>query len=400
MAKTLFPAKLTSNTMSDYYQILGVGRDATQDEIKKAYRKNALKYHPDRNQGDPQAEKKFKEISEAYEVLNDEKKRQMYDQYGADALKGGGFDGGHAGFSSMEEALRTFMGAFGGSRGGGGGDSIFDSFFGYESDRGETETRQGASKKMNLSLSFEEAMRGVEKEASLNNYACCEKCQGSGAASASSIKKCSRCHGSGQVHQSRGFFSMTSVCPTCYGKGKTITDPCSECRGEGRVKKKERINIKVPAGVDTGMRLRMAGHGDAGEGGGPPGDLFVFLSVEPHSVFERQGDDVLVELPIGFAEAALGCKKELPTPLGGTCRITISEGMQSGKTLRVRGEGAPNVHGQGKGDMLVKVVIETPVGLSEKQKELLQAFGELEGAQNSPRKRSFLDKIKVFFSGS
>lgn len=383
--------------MSDYYEVLGLARSATQDEVKKAYRKSALKYHPDRNPGDAAAEKKFKEISEAYEVLSDEKKRQIYDQYGADALKGAGMGGagGHAGFSSMEEALRTFMGAFGGG-GGGGGESIFDSFFGFESE-GEGE-RQGASKKMNLSISFEEAMKGVEKEVALNNYAACSQCAGSGAASASSIKKCSRCRGSGQIHQSRGFFSMTSVCPQCYGKGKTITDPCSECRGDGRVKKKQHIKIKVPAGVDTGMRLRMSGYGDAGEGGGPPGDLYVFISVEPHSVFQREGDDVLVELPLSFSEAALGCKKELPTPHGSSCRISISEGTQSGKVLRVKGEGAPNVHGRGGGDMLVKISVETPVSLNEKQKELLRQFGELEKEQNSPRKRSFFDKVKVFFS--
>jgi molecular chaperone DnaJ len=384
--------------MSDYYETLGLSRASTPDEIKKAYRKSALKYHPDRNPGDAQAEKKFKEISEAYEVLSDEKKRQIYDQYGADALKGagmGGPGGGHAGFSSMEEALRTFMGAFGG--GGGGGESIFDSFFGFEPESGEGE-RQGASKKMNLSISFEEAIKGVEKEAAITNYVACGKCDGSGAASSSSIKKCTRCRGSGQIHQTRGFFSMTSACPQCYGKGKTITDPCSECLGEGRLKSKQHIKIKVPPGVDTGMRLRMGGYGDAGEGGGPAGDLYVFITVEPHSVFEREGDDVFVELPLSFSEAALGCKKELPTPHGGSCRISIPEGTQHGKTFRVKGEGSPNVHGRGKGDMLVKVSVETPVSLSDKQKELMRQFGELEKEQNSPRKRSFFDKIKVFFS--
>lgn len=380
--------------MSDYYETLGISRNSTQEEIKKAYRKSALKYHPDRNPGDVQAEKKFKEISEAYEVLSDEKKRQIYDQYGADALRGAnmGGPGGHAGFSSMEEALKTFMGAFG----GGGGDSIFDSFFGVEPD--DAEERQGASKKMNLSVSFEEAMKGVEKEVVLNNYAPCSKCDGSGAASPSSIKKCPRCKGSGQIHQSRGFFSMTSVCPQCYGKGKTITDPCSECHGDGRVKKKQHIKIKIPAGIDTGMRLRMAGYGDAGEGGGPSGDLYVFISVEPHSVFQREGDDIFVELPLSFSEAALGCKKELPTPHGSSCRISIPEGTQSGKILRVKGEGSPNVNGRGRGDMLVKVSVETPVNLNEKQKELMHQFAELEKEQNSPRKRSFFDKLKVFFS--
>jgi molecular chaperone DnaJ len=383
--------------MSDYYEVLGLSHSATQEEIKKAYRKSALKYHPDRNPGDAAAEKKFKEISEAYEVLSDEKKRQIYDQYGAEALKGagmGGATGGHAGFSSMEEALRTFMGAFGG---GGGGESIFDSFFGFESGGDEGE-RQGASKKMNLTISFEEAMKGVEKEAALSNYLTCSQCEGSGATSPSSIKKCSYCKGSGQIHQTRGFFSMTSVCPQCHGKGKTITSPCTECHGEGRVKKKQHIKIKVPPGVDSGMRLRMAGYGDAGEGGGPAGDLYVFISVEPHPVFQRKGDDVLIELPLSFSEAALGCKKELPTPLGGSCLISIPEGTQTGKVLRVKDKGASNVHGRGHGDMLVKISVETPVHLNEKQKELLRQFGEQEKEQNSPRKRSFFDKLKVFFS--
>ena len=280
-----------------------------------------------------------------------------------------------------------------------GGDSVFDSFFGFDPENAEDGGRQGASKKMNLSISFEEAMKGTEKEVSLSNYATCSTCDGSGAASSGGIKKCSRCRGSGQVHQSRGFFSMTSVCPQCHGKGKMVTDPCTDCRGEGRVKKKQNVKIKVPAGVDTGMRLRMSGYGDAGEGGGPAGDLYVFISVEPHSVFQRDGDDVFIELPISFSDAALGCKKDLPTPHGGSCRISIPEGTQNGKALRVKAEGAPNVHGRGKGDMLIKIVVETPVNLSEKQKEVLQEFAELEKEQNSPRKRSFFDKVKVFFSG-
>lgn len=387
--------------MSDYYEVLGISRNASQEEIKKAYRKSALKFHPDRNAGDAQAEKKFKEISEAYEVLSDEKKRQIYDQYGADALRGSnmGSGGSQGGFSSMEEALRTFMHAFGGAGmgQGGTGESIFDSIFGFESEA-DAGGQQGASKKMSLTISFEEAMKGAEKEVLLNNYVHCSTCDGKGAKSASSIKKCPRCRGSGQVHQSRGFFSMTSVCPQCYGKRNIISDPCSDCHGAGRVKKKEPLTIKIPPGVDTGMRLRMSGHGDIGERGGTPGDLYIFLSVESHPVFHREGDDVIIELPIGFAEAALGCKKELPTPLGNSCRITIPEGTQHGKVLRVKGEGAPNVHGHGKGDLMVKLVVETPVGLTEKQKELLREFGETEGDHNSPRKRSFLDKIKVFFS--
>ncbi len=387
--------------MSDYYNILGVSRSATQDEIKKAYRKNALKYHPDKNPGDAASEKKFKEISEAYEVLSDDKKKQIYDQYGPDALRGGpsgmgghGGHGGMGGFSSTEEALRTFMNAFGG---GGGGGSIFDSFFGG-SEAGEAgAVQQGASKKMNLTISFEEAIKGLEKEASITNYALCDTCDGSGAASLSAIKKCVRCHGTGVTHQSRGFFSMSSTCGSCGGHGKTISDPCKTCHGEGRVKKKQSITIKVPAGIDNGMRLRLAGHGDAGPAGGPPGDLYVYINVEPHSVFHRDGDDVILELPLSFTEAALGTNKEIPSPHGGSFSIDIPEGSQPDKVLRVRGKGAPNVHGQGDGDLLVKISLETPVRLSDKQKQLLNSFAELETDANSPRKKNFFDKVKSFF---
>jgi molecular chaperone DnaJ len=380
--------------MADYYELLGIPRSASQEEIKKAYRKNALKYHPDRNPGDAQAEKQFKKISEAYEILSDEQKRKIYDQYGEEAVQGGAARGGGMhGFSSMEEALKTFMGAFGGS-----GDSIFDSFFGFESER-DVEGRAGASKKLNLSISFEESVRGTQKEIALNNYTSCESCQGSGAENPSAVKKCPRCQGSGQIHQSRGFFSMTTICPQCQGRGKTIVQKCSACSGEGRIKKKQKMTLSIPAGVDSGMRLKMPGYGDVGEGGGPSGDLYVSISVRPHEIFQRSGDDILVELPLSFVEAALGCKKEIPGPTGETCRIAIPEGTQTGKIFRVKERGVPNVHGQGKGDLLVQVTLETPVGLNEEQKKLLRSFGELEGTQNCPRKRSFFEKIKTFFTG-
>lgn len=383
--------------MADYYDTLGISRSATQDEIKKAYRKGALKFHPDKNPGDSSAEKKFKEISEAYEVLSDDKKRQIYDQYGADALRGAssmGGGGGGPGFASMEEALRTFMGAFGGNQ---GGESIFDSFFGFENEGGASAARQGSSKKMSLTISFEEAVKGVEKEVILNNYFTCSNCDGSGAASPTAIKRCSQCHGSGFVQQNRGFFSMSSPCPKCQGQGKTITEPCAECHGAGRTKKKQQVKLKIPAGIDNGMRLRMGGYGDAGQAGGSPGDLYVFINVEPHPVFERQGDDVFIEMPLSFSEAALGCKKKIPTPHRTETLLTIPEGTQSDKVLRVKGEGIPNVHGQGKGDLLVKISVETPVRLNDKQKKLLEDFAELETEKNSPRQKTFFDKMKSFF---
>lgn len=385
--------------MTNYYEALGVTRNATQDEIKKAYRKSALKYHPDKNPGDAAAEKKFKEISEAYEVLSDEKKKQIYDQYGADALRGGAAGpGGHAGgFSSMEEALRTFMGAFGGG-GGQGHESIFGNIFGGFEDGGSF-AQQGASKRMNLSLSLEEAAKGVEKEISLTNYVTCNNCTGSGAASKNGIKRCSTCQGHGQVQQGHGFFSMTTLCPRCQGRGSTITDPCKSCHGEGRTKQKQKTSLKIPPGVDTGMRLRMAGYGDAGANGGPAGDLYVHITVEPHKIFHREGDDLVIEVPISFAEAALGCDKEIPTLLEESpSKIHISEGTQTGKVLRVKHKGIPNVHGHGKGDLLVKLTVETPIDLSDKQKELLQEFQGLGKEHNSPRQKTFFDKVKVLFS--
>lgn len=378
--------------MTDYYKTLGIAKGASKDEIKKAYRKLAIKYHPDKNQGNAEAEKQFKEVSEAYEVLSDDQKRQMYDQYGSSAFQGGapggmGGGGGAGGFSSMEEALRTFMGAFGGS-----GGSSFESFFGGDGGFAQ----QGASKKTTVTISFEEAAKGVSKELSITSAIECDSCRGSGAKTPSDITHCSTCGGHGQVHQSRGFFSMTTTCPSCHGSGKVITNPCQKCHGSGRERKKQNVKVPIPAGVDDGMRLKMSGYGDAGEGGGPSGDLYVFIHVQPHAFFERSGDDIVLELPITFSEAALGAKKEIPTPLSGTARLTISSGTQSGKVLRVKGEGFPNVHGHGKGDLLVEVSVETPVSLSAEQKQLLETFASLETSKNSPRKKGFFDKIKNF----
>ena len=384
--------------MADYYQMLGVSRDATQDEIKKAYRKLALKHHPDKNAGNPEAEKKFKEVSEAYEVLGDQKKRQMYDQYGADALKGAGM-GGSGGFSSMEEALRTFMGAFGGGNGGGRGDTIFDAFFGGSFGGEEhPSARQGVSKKAQISITFEEAARGAEKEIGITNYVQCEKCKGNGAKSLSDIKVCSTCHGTGQLHQSRGFFSMSTTCPHCHGSGKMITAPCQQCQGIGKMKKKERVKIPIPAGIDDGMRLRMTGYGDAGDHGGPPGDLYVYIRVKPHDVFKRSGDDLSLSIPISITEAALGCKKDIPRLLSKKpIRLTIPPGTQPGKIFSIKGEGLKNVHTHVQGSLLVQVQVEIPVNLSDQQKSILQNFQKTENEGNSPQKKSFFDRLKVFF---
>lgn len=386
--------------MADYYDILEVSRTATADEIKKAYRKKALQFHPDKNPGDASAEKRFKEVSEAYEVLSDDKKRQIYNRHGKDGLQGGMGGAGMHGFSSMDEALHTFMGAFG--MGGGGGETIFDFFGGgggaeFGGREGRRGVRQGASKRVNLTISFLEAAKGVDKELAISNYVSCKTCNGKGYASPQGIKSCKQCNGRGQVFEQRGFFNMTMACPSCHGEGKMITDPCKDCHGQGSIKEKQHIKVHVPAGVDSGMRLKMNGYGDAGQGGGPAGDLYVFITVESHELFERQGNDILLDLPISFTEAALGCKKDVPSLSHQSCRITVPEGTQNGKVFRVKGEGFSNVHGHGKGDLLVRIFVETPAGLSDRQKELLQEFGDLELPNNQPKRRGFLDKIKEFF---
>lgn len=386
--------------MADYYDILEVSRTATAEDIKKAYRKKALQFHPDKNPGDADAEKRFKEVSEAYEVLSDDKKRQVYDRYGKEGVQGAGAGGGAGmhGFSSMDEALRTFMGAF-----GMGGESVFDFFGGggggdFGGREGGRGGRQGASKRVNITISFVEAAKGVDKELVVTNYVTCTVCKGKGASSSQGIKTCKQCHGRGQVFEQRGFFNMTMTCPSCQGEGKVITDPCKNCQGQGAVKEKQHIKVHIPAGVDSGMRLKMSGYGDAGHEGGPSGDLYVFINVEAHELFERQGNDILLDLPISFTEAALGCKKDVPSLSQHSCRITIPEGTQNEKVFRVKGEGFPNVHGHGKGDLLVRIYVETPTGLSERQKQLLQEFSSLEVPNNQPKRKGFLDKIKDFFS--
>ncbi|MFA6915161.1 MAG: molecular chaperone DnaJ [Parachlamydiales bacterium] len=387
--------------MADYYEVLEIQKNATAEEIKKAYRKQAVKFHPDKNPGDAEAEKRFKEISEAYEVLSNDKKREMYDRFGKDGVNAG-MSGGHpGGFSSMDEALRTFMGAF-------GGDSMFDSIFGGMGGgqaHGGNSARQGASKRVTITLSFEEAAKGVDKELAISNYVRCKECTGRGTSNPKGISTCSTCSGHGQVFEQRGFFSMSMTCPKCGGRGQVITDPCKSCRGEGVVKEKQHVKVHIPAGVDNGMRLKMSGYGDAGAGGGPPGDLYVFINVEPHGIFEREGNDILLTLPISFSEAALGCKKDVPTLGGQTVRVTIPEGTQSGKIFRVKGSGFPDVHSNGgafgrqaKGDLLVKVVVETPTKLTERQKQLMKEFEALESPTNTPQRKGFLDKIKSLFS--
>lgn len=383
--------------MSDYYEVLGVTKGATQDEIKKAYRQKALQFHPDRNPTDPDAEKKFKQISEAYEVLSDDKKRKTYDMYGADAVHGYAGVPPGGGYESMDEALRTFMGAF-------GNENIFDTLFGGRGGGGGYEERgyaqQGASKRVNITVSFEEAVKGVDKELAVTSYVLCETCHGKRTTSPSGIKRCNRCGGRGQVFEQRGFFSMSMTCPQCHGEGEVISDPCKGCQGAGLVKAKKHVNVHIPAGIDSGMRLKLAGYGDAAVGGGSAGDLYVYITVQSHEFFERQGNDIVVDLPVTFTEAALGSKKEVPTFTTHAARIHIPEGTQSGKVLRIKGEGFPNIHGSGKGDLLIRVMVETPSNLSEEQRKLLEQFQALETPANFPKKKGFFSRLKDFFSGS
>lgn len=318
----------------------------------------------------------------------------MYDRYGQEGLKG--FAGGthaHAGFASMEEALRTFMGAF-------HGDNIFEGMFGQGGGGpdGHSREQQGASKRVNLTITFEEAVKGCDKELVVTSYVVCDTCHGKRSASPQGVKRCTRCGGAGQIFEQRGFFSMSMACPQCHGEGQMVTDPCRTCAGEGRVKTKRHVHVKIPAGIDSGMRLRLAGYGDVGVGGGHPGDLYVYVNVESHEFFERQGNDILLDLPLTIAEAALGCKKEVPSFQNTVSRITIPEGTQTGKQFRIKGEGFPNVHGSGRGDLILRMVVETPSRLTERQRQLLQEFASLEDPANFPKRKGFFDKLKAFLA--
>lgn len=374
----------------DFYQTLGVSKSASADEIKKAYRKLAMQYHPDKNPGDKAAEKKFKEISEANDVLSDAGKRAKYDQYGHDSFMHQNQGGGGP---TADDIFSAFMG------GGGGGESIFESFFGGGSSRGESANspQKGASKRTSLTISFLDAVKGVEKEIQITRYATCSSCDGSGAANPKAIKNCSQCRGTGNVTMRQGFFTMSQPCPSCHGAGKIISDPCKECSGQGQTKKKEQVTLKIPAGIDNEMRLRVAGKGDAGHNGGPAGDLHVTINVEPHSFFERDEDNILCDLPVSFTDAALGGKQEITAPSGKKYQMEIPAGVQNLKILSIPKEGFPSLRGNNKGDFLIRINVETPVDLSDKQKELLRKFRDLEQDHNSPRKRKFLNKVRDFF---
>lgn len=369
----------------DYYEILGVNRNASDAEIKKAYRKMAMKFHPDRNHGDASAEDKFKEVQKAYEILSDSQKRAAYDQFGhagVDPSMGGG--AGHGGFNDFGDIF---------------GD-IFDSMFsGGRGGAGRTRAQRGADLQYNMTITLEEAAAGKQVEINVPRNAACSTCSGSGAKKGSTPKKCETCDGIGQVRIQQGFFSIQQTCPNCHGEGKTISDPCTTCHGQGLVKENKKLTVKIPAGVDNGDRVRLSGEGEAGLHGGPSGDLYVLISVKKHPIFERESSDLHCEVPISFDVAALGGTIEVPT-LTGKVSLKVPPETQTDKVFRLRGKGMQSIRGYSTGDLLCRVVVETPVNLSKDQKELLQKFVQsLEGSKkkHSPRTSTWFDAVKKFF---
>ncbi len=368
----------------DYYEVLGVTRDAEAAEIKKAYRKLALENHPDRNQGDPQAEARFKEAAEAYDVLGDAAKRQQYDQFGHAAFG----PGGGPSFHNLEDIFSAFGDIF-----GGGGGIFGDLFGGGRRSRGGP--RRGRDLKIVLDLTLEEIDAGARKTVALKRLEHCQACQGSGCKPGTSRQTCGTCGGRGQVARNAGFFSMATTCPTCRGAGQTIESPCNSCRGAGTVQERTEIEIDIPAGIEEGVRLRVAGEGDAGAPGGPRGDLFVLVRENEHKLFQRSGPDLLTEVPFSFSQLALGDRVEIPT-LRGRVEMNVPAGTASGKIFRLRGQGLPHLDGAGRGDQLVRVFVEVPAKLSERQKELLREFGEIEVERSG--KRSFFERVVDYFS--
>jgi molecular chaperone DnaJ len=374
-------------TKRDYYEVLGVNRDASEEDIKKAYRKLAMKHHPDRNPDNKESEEKFKEAKEAYEMLSDATKRRAYDAYGHAGVNpqmgGMGAGPGEAGFGGFAEAF---------------GD-IFGDIFG--GGRGRSNVYRGADLRYNLEITLEQAARGTETKIRIPAMEECEACKGSGAKPGTHPKTCTTCGGSGAVRMSQGFFSVQQGCPTCHGTGKMISDPCHACGGAGRVKRHKTLAVKIPAGIDEGDRIRLSGEGEAGVNGGPPGDLYVVVHLKEHSVFQRDGNDLHCEMPVSFTTAALGGDIEIPT-LEGQAKVKIPAETQTGQVLRLRGKGIKGVRASVPGDLLCEIVVETPVRLTDRQKELLRELEEINlsnGDRHSPRAKSFMDRMRSFFAG-
>jgi len=364
----------------DYYEVLGLSKGALEKDIKKAYRRLAMKHHPDRNPGDEAAEEKFKEASEAAEVLLDDEKRAAYDQFGHAAFEGGGGAGGGFGQGS----------SFG---------SIFEDVFGdiFSSGRGRSQVQRGSDLKYVLDITLEEAVKGTNPKIKIPTLVECMECLGSGAKKGTEPMDCLQCGGSGQVTSRQGFFSLQQTCPRCRGAGRVISDPCVKCHGQGRTQERKTLSVKVPAGVDTGDRIRLSGQGEAGPNGGPPGDLYVQIQVNDHPIFTRDGADLYSEVPVSFVDAALGCMLEVPT-LEGKVNLKVPHETQTGRLFRLRGKGVDmsKIRGGGLGDLYCKIVVETPVNLSVRQKELLREFAGYQDASQSPRQSSWVDGVKRF----
>jgi molecular chaperone DnaJ len=378
----------------DYYEILGVAKSASADEIKKAYRKLAVKLHPDKNPGDHTAENNFKELGEAYEALSDPDKRAAYDRYGHAAFaQGGGAARGGGGF---HDPMDIFREVFGGGGGGVGG--IFEQFFGGGGGgRQDRESRQrGSDLRYDMQITLEEAAFGAEKEIEVSKLSACGACNGSGAEKGSRVVTCSTCGGRGQVVTSRGFFQVAQTCPRCRGTGQTVEKPCSACHGEGRSEQTTRIKLKIPPGIDDGSRLRSTGNGEAGIRGGQNGDLYVVIHVKEHEVFEREESNLFCDLPISFAMATLGGELKVPT-LHGDASLKIPAGTQSGTSFKLRGKGMPELTGGGTGDLIVRTVIAVPKKLTTEQKQKLQEFAEMIGDEVPPPQKSFFERAKEFF---
>ncbi len=379
----------------DYYEVLGVSRTVTPEEIKKAYRKLAVQHHPDKHKGDKKAEEKFKEIGEAYEVLSDPEKRPAYDRYGHRAFApGAGGGGGGAGFHDPFDVFREVFNS------GGGGASIFgdilEGAFGGGGGRRTSRSNQGSDLRYDLQIDFLEAVRGCEKEITIRRPMPCAKCDGTGASAGSKAVTCPTCRGQGQVAVSRGFFSVAQTCPKCKGSGQSIQNPCKTCHGEGRAEENARIKLKIPAGVDTGSRLRSSGQGEAGARGGPAGDLYVVLSVLPHPVFQRDEDDLHCDVPISFCHLALGAEISVPS-LEGELKLKVPAGTASNKVFRLRDQGVPSVSGRGRGDLHIRITVEVPKHLTHAQREALEQFAKTCDESTHPEGRSFLEKARKLF---
>ncbi|HUQ49483.1 MAG TPA: molecular chaperone DnaJ [Terriglobales bacterium] len=374
---------MTTKEKRDYYEVLGVGRTATEVELKAAYRKLAMQHHPDRNPGDPSAEDKFKEASEAYGVLSDADKRAAYDRYGHAGMNGGGFGGGFHANVDINEIFGDFFGDIFGAGGGSGA-------------RRRSRARQGADLREDLKLTFEEAVFGVNKQVKIRKNEICQECKGSGSMPGKSASTCPDCSGQGQVRFQQGFFSVARSCGRCAGTGQIVKDPCMQCKGAGRTQKESTLEVAVPPGVEDGTRIRYSEQGDAGTNGGPAGDLYVVLHVGEHEFFERENENLFCVVPVSFPQAALGAEITVPT-LYGEHKLKVPEGTQSGTRFRIKSKGVPVLNGSGKGSLFVEIRVETPGKLNKRQRELLQELYTLSDMENTPRKGGLLDKVRDIF---